>query len=146
MNNKKPHDPLYPKGFEETKELKKEFSKSYPKPNKKDDEGNSNKKKDINKALLNSSNKMQYKKKLSSSSLNLYYSYNTNTNNTVNNQKESTPYKKTLIANLHCFDIPQEKLQLIHELPEIKDLRLEKEKQILKCPNCGYLHSRIIYK
>lgn len=38
MNNKKPHDPLYPRGFEETKELKKEFSKSYPKPNKKDDE------------------------------------------------------------------------------------------------------------
>ncbi|MBR3139854.1 MAG: DUF515 domain-containing protein [Methanobrevibacter sp.] len=38
MNNKKPRDPLFPKGFEETKELKKEFSKKYPKPTKKDDE------------------------------------------------------------------------------------------------------------
>lgn len=38
MNNKEPRDPLYPKGFEETKELKKELSKSYPKPTKIDDE------------------------------------------------------------------------------------------------------------
>ena len=38
MNNKKPRDPLFPKGFEETKEFKKEISKNYPKPNKKDDE------------------------------------------------------------------------------------------------------------
>lgn len=38
MNNKKPRDPLFPKGFEETKELKKEFSKSPPKPTEKDDE------------------------------------------------------------------------------------------------------------
>ena len=38
MNDKKPRDPLFPKGFEETKELKKEFSKNYPKPNKKPDE------------------------------------------------------------------------------------------------------------
>ena len=36
--NKKPRDPLFPKGFEETKEFKKEISKNYPKPNKKDDE------------------------------------------------------------------------------------------------------------
>ena len=108
-----------------------DFLKYYPlPPNKKDNENNGSKKKDINKALLDSSNKMQYKKKLSSSSLNLYYSYNTNTNNTINNQKESTPHKKTLIANLPYFDIPHEKLQLINELPEIKDLRLEKEKQI----------------
>ena len=34
MNNKKPRDPLYPRGFEETKELKKEYSK----PAKRDDE------------------------------------------------------------------------------------------------------------
>ena len=108
-----------------------DFLKYYPlPPNNKDNEGNNNKKKDINKALLDLSNKMRYKKKLSSSSLNLYYSYNTNTNNTVNNQIESTPHKKTLIANLPYFDIPNEKLQLIYELPEIKDLRLEKEKQI----------------
>ncbi|AMD18172.1 hypothetical protein TL18_09185 [Methanobrevibacter sp. YE315] len=40
MNNKKPRDPLYPKGFEETKELKKQISENYPKPNKKDDELN----------------------------------------------------------------------------------------------------------
>ena len=38
MNNKKPRDPLYPKGFEETKEFKKELSKSYSKPTKKDNE------------------------------------------------------------------------------------------------------------
>lgn len=38
MNNKKPRDPLFPKGFEETKEFKKEISKNYPKPTKKDDE------------------------------------------------------------------------------------------------------------
>ena len=38
MKNKKPRDPLFPKGFEETKEFKKEISKNYPKPNKKDDE------------------------------------------------------------------------------------------------------------
>ena len=38
MNNKKPRDPLFPKGFEETKEFKKEISRNYPKPNKKDDE------------------------------------------------------------------------------------------------------------
>lgn len=36
--NKKPRDPLYPKGFEETKELKKQISENYPKPSKKDDE------------------------------------------------------------------------------------------------------------
>lgn len=38
MNNKKPRDPLYPKGFEETKELKKQISENYPKPSKKDEE------------------------------------------------------------------------------------------------------------
>ena len=34
MNNKKPRDPLYPKGFEEAQKIKEE----YPKPHKKDDE------------------------------------------------------------------------------------------------------------
>ena len=34
MNNKKPRDPLYPKGFEEAQRIKQE----YPKPQKKDDE------------------------------------------------------------------------------------------------------------
>ena len=38
MNNKKPRDPLFPKGFEEAKELKKQIPQNYPKPNKKDDE------------------------------------------------------------------------------------------------------------
>lgn len=38
MNNKKPRDPLYPKGFEETRELKNQISKEYSKPSKKDDE------------------------------------------------------------------------------------------------------------
>lgn len=37
MNNKKPRDPLNPKGFE-TKELKNQLLKDYPKPNKKNDE------------------------------------------------------------------------------------------------------------
>ncbi len=37
MNNK-PRDPLYPRGFEETKELKKQITEEYPKPNKKNDE------------------------------------------------------------------------------------------------------------
>lgn len=35
MNNKKPRDPLYPKGFEETRELKNQISKEYSKPSKK---------------------------------------------------------------------------------------------------------------
>lgn len=38
MNNKKPRDPLYPKGFEETKELRNEFSEEFKKPDKKEDE------------------------------------------------------------------------------------------------------------
>lgn len=38
MNNEKPRDPLYPKGFEETREFKKQIPNDYPKPNKKDDE------------------------------------------------------------------------------------------------------------
>ena len=38
MNNKKPRDPLYPRGFEETREFKKQIPNNYPKPNKKDDE------------------------------------------------------------------------------------------------------------
>lgn len=37
MNNKKPRDPLNPKGFD-TKELKNQLLKDYPKPNKKNDE------------------------------------------------------------------------------------------------------------
>lgn len=36
--NKKPRDPLYPKGFEETKELKTQLTKDFPKPNKKQDD------------------------------------------------------------------------------------------------------------
>ena len=35
MNNKKPRDPLYPKGFEETRELKNQISSELQKPNKK---------------------------------------------------------------------------------------------------------------
>jgi len=38
MNNEKPRDPLYPKGFDETKEFKKEIRREYSKPAKKDDE------------------------------------------------------------------------------------------------------------
>lgn len=38
MNNEKPRDPLYPKGFEETREFKKQIPNDYPKPNKKDEE------------------------------------------------------------------------------------------------------------
>ena len=38
MNDKKPRDPLYPRGFEETKELKKQLNKEYSKPNKKENE------------------------------------------------------------------------------------------------------------
>lgn len=38
MTNKKPRDPLYPRGFEQTDELRKQIPKSYPKPSKKDDE------------------------------------------------------------------------------------------------------------
>ncbi|MBP3790885.1 MAG: DUF515 domain-containing protein [Methanobrevibacter sp.] len=36
MNNKKPRDPLYPRGFEETRELRKQISEEFPKPNKKE--------------------------------------------------------------------------------------------------------------
>ena len=35
---KEPRDPLYPKGFEETKELKNQLSQDFPKPNKKEDD------------------------------------------------------------------------------------------------------------
>lgn len=38
MNNKEPKNPLYPKGFEQAQELKKEIPKTYPKPDKKDEE------------------------------------------------------------------------------------------------------------
>ena len=38
MNNKKPRDPLRPKGFEQAKEFKKEISNTLPKPDKKDKE------------------------------------------------------------------------------------------------------------
>ena len=38
MNNKKPRDPLYPRGFEETREFKNQLPNNFPKPNKKDDE------------------------------------------------------------------------------------------------------------
>ena len=38
MNNKKPRDPLFHKGFEETREFKKQIPNNYPKPDKKDDE------------------------------------------------------------------------------------------------------------
>ena len=36
--NKKPRDPLYPRGFEQTKELKDQFSEEFPKPNKKEED------------------------------------------------------------------------------------------------------------
>ena len=38
MNTKKPRDPLYPKGFEETQELKKQMSSELQKPSKKEKE------------------------------------------------------------------------------------------------------------
>lgn len=38
MNTKEPRDPLYPRGFEETQELKKQISTELQKPAKKDDE------------------------------------------------------------------------------------------------------------
>lgn len=38
MNNKKPRDPLRPKGFEQAKEFKKEISNTLPKPDKRDEE------------------------------------------------------------------------------------------------------------
>lgn len=38
MNNEKPRDPLYPRGFEETENLKNQIAKDYPKPNKKDED------------------------------------------------------------------------------------------------------------
>lgn len=38
MNTEKPHDPLYPKGFEETRELKKQLSSELQKPVKKEDD------------------------------------------------------------------------------------------------------------
>ena len=36
--NEKPRDPLYPRGFEETKELKNQLSQDFPKPNQKEDD------------------------------------------------------------------------------------------------------------
>ncbi|MBQ2666449.1 DUF515 domain-containing protein [Methanobrevibacter sp.] len=38
MNNKKPRDPLYPRGFEQTKELKNQIQEEFPKPNKKEED------------------------------------------------------------------------------------------------------------
>jgi hypothetical protein len=38
MNNKKPRDPLYPRGFEQTQELRDQISKEFPKPDKKEDD------------------------------------------------------------------------------------------------------------
>ncbi len=38
MNTKEPRDPLYPKGFEETRELKNQISSELKKPDKKEDE------------------------------------------------------------------------------------------------------------
>lgn len=38
MNTKKPKDPLYPKGFEETRELKKQIYDDFQKPSKKDEQ------------------------------------------------------------------------------------------------------------
>lgn len=38
MNTKRPRDPLYPKGFEETQELKKQISSELQKPSKKENE------------------------------------------------------------------------------------------------------------
>ena len=37
MNNKRPRDPHYPRGFEETQELKTQIAEEFPKPNKKED-------------------------------------------------------------------------------------------------------------
>ena len=37
MNTKQPRDPLYPRGFEETKELKKQMSDELQKPAKKEE-------------------------------------------------------------------------------------------------------------
>ena len=38
MNNKKPKDPLFPKGFEQAQEIKKQIPQNYPRPTEKDDE------------------------------------------------------------------------------------------------------------
>ena len=38
MNDKKPRDPLYPRGFEQTKELRNQISEEFPKPNKKEED------------------------------------------------------------------------------------------------------------
>lgn len=38
MNDETPRDPLYPRGFKEAQELKKQIPENYPKPAKKDDE------------------------------------------------------------------------------------------------------------
>lgn len=38
MNDKEPRDPLFPRGFKETQELKDQLKSDYPKPHKKDDE------------------------------------------------------------------------------------------------------------
>ncbi|MBR4448071.1 hypothetical protein [Methanobrevibacter sp.] len=38
MNNRKPRDPLYPRGFEQTQELRNQISEEFPKPNEKEDD------------------------------------------------------------------------------------------------------------
>ena len=38
MNTKEPRDPLYPKGFEETRELKNQISSELKKPDKKQED------------------------------------------------------------------------------------------------------------
>lgn len=38
MNTDRPRDPLYPKGFEETRELKKQMTNELQKPTKKEED------------------------------------------------------------------------------------------------------------
>lgn len=38
MNNKRPKDPLFPKGFEEAQEIRRQIPQNYPRPAEKDDE------------------------------------------------------------------------------------------------------------
>ena len=38
MNDERPRDPLYPRGFEETRELRNQLAEEFPKPDKKEDD------------------------------------------------------------------------------------------------------------
>ena len=109
-----------------------EYVRYFPSP-KKDEHTSAKNNVTLNKRGSDKWSKIPLKKKSSSSLMNLLFSGNSNsTINNVTKEAESTsaPKRKGLLTNLPYFDIPQEKLPLFKELPEITSLRNERERQI----------------